>query len=227
MPRLGRSARPRSTDLAHRTAQSLARSGAASAAWAAPCFRGQSARSALARPSDRHRTAKCSRIALCTTVQSAHEARADPESRHFAAQFRSGRLTPMHDDLRGANVIQTIGALHRVQRRSVWPRSTGARGASGRLAAPFRRRADRGCERRLSLRRRRGARSATDLARHDPRAWGVACSSRLRGAPARRILPSCATHFVGTPAFVGTERAQIPISAFWALADMILVTADS
>lgn len=134
-------------------------------------------------------------------------------------------VVPEHDKVRGANVVTTLGALNRVT-----PERLAAEGAAWapRLARlPSRRLAvliggDNGVFRLTPERMRSLADRLAALARDG---WGLMVTpSRRTGAANEAMLRDA---LAGTDAFVWDGTGDNPYFGFLALADAIVVTADS
>ena len=137
-------------------------------------------------------------------------------------------VVPEHDRLRGPRVVVTRGAIHRVTRakarrgaRAAFPQFDGA-------AAADRRRADRRLEPRLSAdpgaaRRDRRRGSPRRCAQRGGSVAGDAVAAHRRRWASR----CCASGLRGLPGEVWDDTGDNPYYAYLAVADALLVTADS
>ncbi|HEX4158408.1 MAG TPA: mitochondrial fission ELM1 family protein [Rhizomicrobium sp.] len=135
-------------------------------------------------------------------------------------------ITPMHDNLWGANVIQTIGALHRVipeklnaDARLLEPRVAG-------LPRPFIGVLIGGANAVYRFGADEARALATEIARHAKSSGGSVLVT-----PSRRTgdanIAELRTALVSTPGFVWDGSGANPYYGILALADAILVTGDS
>jgi mitochondrial fission protein ELM1 len=135
-------------------------------------------------------------------------------------------VTPMHDNLWGANVIQTIGALHRVTPEKL---ATEARLLDPRIAElprPFIGVLIGGANAvyRFGIEEARAL--ASEIARH-----AKASGGSVLVTPSRRTgdenIANLRAALVSTPGFVWDGAVANPYYGILALADVILVTGDS
>ena len=134
-------------------------------------------------------------------------------------------IVPRHDRLRGPRVLVTKGAVHRVTP----PRLEAERRRFPALAALPR--PIVGCwsaapTAPIGSTRRRSPRSPTGS--RPPSSGAAARSSRRRrGAPGRTACGCCASVWPGFPATIWDGSGENPYFAYLAVADALIVTADS
>ena len=132
---------------------------------------------------------------------------------------------PEHDRLRGANVIDTLTPPHRFSPE----RLAAARAAPDPRLAALPRPASRcwPAATAATTASRGGRRPLRRPSRGSPRPASALMVTASRRTPARPARGARAASSRGTAASCGTAPAKTPISALLALADAIVVTADS
>ena len=144
----------------------------------------------------------------------------------FARSRADLLVVPSHDPATGANVVTTLGAVHRVTPARLAVDAARLAPLFASLPSTARRGADRRRQPRLSLDAgaARGARRSARVA-GQARAW--VSPSRRRAAPAPAWKRCCGRGFEGLPAFIWDGSGDNPYFAMLGLADAIIVTADS
>jgi len=135
-------------------------------------------------------------------------------------------IAPMHDDLWGGNVIQTIGALHRATPRRLADESRQLEARLAGLPRPFIGVLIGGANGVYRFGADEARTLATDLVRHARDLGGslLVTPSRRTGDKNISILR---TAFGGTPGFVWDGAGANPYFGILGAADILLVTADS